>query len=134
MSERRPYLRAQPRHWWAHPPYRAYTIRELCGVALALYAAILLAALICLVRGPEAFEAYRQFLASPTSLVIHLALLATTLWHMWTWFQILPKTMPKLVWRGKLIRQEFVSGAATLLAVACSSGLLALAVVVGTWS
>lgn len=131
MSERRPYLRPQPRHWWAHRPYRAYTIREMSGVALALYAAILLAGLVCLVRGPEAFESYRRFLASPLSLIIHLLLLCAAIWHMWTWFQILPKTMPKLVWRGKLVRQDLMTGAATLVAVGCSIVLLALFAVVG---
>jgi len=133
MSEWRPYHRAQPRYWWAKPPYRAYTIRELCGVALAIYAAILLAGLICLARGPEAFETYRQFLASPWALFIHLLLLAATLWHMWTWFQILPKTLPKLVWRGYLIRQDMMSRVATLLAVGCSILVLAVAAVVGAW-
>jgi fumarate reductase subunit C len=134
MSESRPYLRSQPRYWWAHPPYRAYTIRELCGVALALYAAILLAGLVCLLRGPEAFEAYRHFLASPWSLLMHLLLLAAAVWHMWTWFQILPKTLPKLVWHGRLVRQEVMTRSATLLAVACSVLLLLLAIVVGASS
>jgi fumarate reductase subunit C len=131
MSERRPFLRTQPRFWWAHPPYRAYTIRELCGVALAFYATILLVGLICLLRGPQSFEVYRQFLAGPWSLLIHLALLAAALWHMWTWFKILPKTMPKLVWRGKLVSQAMMTRVATLLAVACSVALLLLAVAVG---
>lgn len=133
MSERRPYHRPQPRNWWARPPYRAYTIRELCGVALAAYAAILLAGLVCLVRGPEAFDAYRAFLASPLSLLIHLALLATTLWHVWTWFQILPKTMPRLVLGGKLVPQALMTNAATLLAVVCSAGLVMVVVIAGAW-
>lgn len=133
MSESRPYLRAQPRHWWAHSPYRAYTIRELTGGALAIYAAILLAGLVCLARGPAAFEAYRQFLASPLSLSIHLLLLAAAVWHVWTWFQILPKTMPKLVWRGRLIRQDVMSRAVTAVAVACSLLLLALFIIVGAY-
>ena len=133
MSESRPYLRAQPRHWWAHAPYRAYTIRELSGVALALYAAILLAGLVSLARGPAAFETYRQFLASPLSLLIHLLLLTAAVWHMWTWFQILPKTMPKLVWRGSLIRQDVMSLTATAVAVACSLLLLALFIIVGAY-
>jgi fumarate reductase subunit C len=133
MSERRPYLRAQPRYWWARSPYRAYTIRELCGVALAIYASILLVGLICLARGPEAYEAYRQFLASPWSLLIHLVLLASILWHVWTWFQILPKTMPKLVWHGTLVRQTTMTWVAMLLAGVCSFLLLASAAVVGAW-
>jgi fumarate reductase subunit C len=106
----------------------------LCGVGLALYAAILLAGLVCLWRGPEAFEAYRHFLASPWSLLMHLLVLAAAIWHVWTWFQILPKTLPKLVWRGKLVRQEVMARVATLLAVVCSVLLLLLAAVVGAWS
>ncbi len=134
MSERRPYVRPQPRTWWAHPPYRAYTIRELCGVALALYAAVLLAGLICLARGPESYGTFRHFLASPWSLLIHLLLLAAALWHMWTWFQILPKTLPKLVWRGKLIPQHLMTSVATALAAGCSVLLVVLVVVIGAWS
>lgn len=131
MSERHPYLRAQPRYWWAHRPYRAYTIRELCGVALALYAAILLVGLVCLARGPESFEAYRQFLASPGSLSIHLLLLAAMLWHAWTWFQILPKTLPRLVWRGKLVPQTALTGTALLLALVCSIALVLAVILAG---
>lgn len=131
MSERRSYLRPQPRYWWAHRPYRAYTIRELCGVALALYATILLAGLACLVRGPESFEAYRQFLASPWSALIHLLLLVAALWHAWTWFQILPKTLPKLVWDGRLVPQAVLTRVALLLAVICSVFVLLSAVLLG---
>lgn len=134
MSERRPYLRAQPRYWWVQRPYRAYTVRELCGVVLAIYALILLVGLICLARGPQAYESYRQFLASPWSLLIHLVLLAVALWHVWTWFQILPKTMPKLVWHGTPVPQTTMTIVAVLLAVVCSVLLLALAVVVGAWT
>lgn len=133
MTERRPYLRIQPRGWWARAPYRAYTIRELCGVALAIYAAILLIGLVCLLRGSEAFETYRKFLASPLSLLIHLLLLVATLWHTWTWCRILPKTMPKLVWHGSLIRQDLMTWVATLLAAGCSL-LVLVWVVVGTRS
>ena len=43
MSERRPYMRAQPRDWWAHKPYLGYTLRELTGAGVALYGGILLA-------------------------------------------------------------------------------------------
>ena len=131
MSERRPFRRAQPRFWWAQRPYRAYTVRELCGVGLAIYAAILLAGLICLARGPEAYADYRHFLASPWSMSIHLVLLAAVLWHVWTWFQILPKTMPKLVRHGTLVPQATMTRVATILAAICSVLLLALAAFVG---
>lgn len=134
MSERRPYLRPQSRTWWARPPYLGYTIRELTGVALGLYAAVLLAGLVCLALGPDAFEAYRRFLASPLSLLLHLFLLAAALWHSWTWFQILPKTMPKLLWRGHLVAQPAMTMAATLAAAGCFLVLLLVAMIAGAWS
>jgi fumarate reductase subunit C len=48
MSERRPYVRAQPRDWWARKPYLGYTLRELTGVGVVVYGGILLAGLISL--------------------------------------------------------------------------------------
>jgi fumarate reductase subunit C len=134
MSERRPFHRAQPRMWWAHKPYLAYTVRELSGVAVAVYGAILLAGLVCLWRGPEAFGVYRQFLASPWSVLVHLVLLAAVLWHVVTWFRILPKTMPKLILRGRLVPPRRVTAIALLLAFVCSGGLLVVSIVIGVLS
>jgi succinate dehydrogenase subunit C len=131
MSERRPFHRPQPRHWWAHKPYLAYTLRELSGVAVALYAAILLAGLICLWRGPEAYAIYLRLLRSDASLVVHLVLLAGMLWHVLTWFQILPKTMPKLIVGGRQVPQRQVTAIALLVAVVCSAALLVVVVVIG---
>jgi succinate dehydrogenase subunit C len=134
MSERRPFRRAQPRFWWAHKPYLAYTVRELSGVAVAVYGAILLAGLVCLWRGPEAFGVYRQILASPRSLLVHLVLLAAVLWHVVTWFRILPKTMPKLILRGRLVPPRRVTAIALSLAFVCSAGLLVVFIVIGASS
>ena len=134
MSERRPFHRPQPRHWWAHQPYLAYTIRELCGVAVALYAAILLGGIVCLWRGPQAFDIYRQVLASRWSLLVHLGLLAVVLWHVVTWFQILPKTMPKLILRGRVVPPQRVTAIGLLFALACSAGLLFVVIVIGALS
>ena len=40
MSERRPYRRPMRRQTGGRkPPYRAYTLRELSGVAVAIYGA-----------------------------------------------------------------------------------------------
>jgi fumarate reductase subunit C len=134
MSERRPFHRPQPRYWWAHRPYLAYTLRELTGVAVALYGAILLAGLVCLWRGPEAFEVYRKILASNGSLLVHLVLLAAVLWHVITWFQILPKTMPKLILGGRLVPPRRVTAIALVLAFFCSTGLLVVVIAIGALS
>ena len=134
MSERRPFHRPQPRYWWAHGPYLAYTLRELTGVAVALYGAILLAGLVCLWRGPQAFDVYRHVLASGWSLLVHLVLLAAVLWHVVTWFQILPKTMPKLILRGRLVPPRRVTALALVLAFFCSTGLLVVVIAIGALS
>jgi fumarate reductase subunit C len=134
MSERRPFHRPQPRYWWAHRPYLAYTLRELTGVAVALYGAILLAGLVCLWRGPQAFDVYRKILASKGSLLVHLVLLAAVLWHVVTWFQILPKTMPKLILRGRLVPPRVVTAMALVLGFFCSTALLVVVIVIGALS
>jgi fumarate reductase subunit C len=134
MSERRPFRRAQPAGWWARPPYLAYTVRELTGVGIALYAAILFAGLVALWRGPEAFAAYAQFLASPASLLLHLLLLLVMLWHVVTWFQILPKTMPKLILHGTPVEQRTITAAALAVGAFCSVLLLIVVVIAGVWS
>lgn len=129
MSEQRPFHRPQPHHWWAHEPYLAYTVRELSGVAVAVYGAILLAGLICLWRGPEAYAVYRLVLSSDAAFAVHLVLLAAMLWHVLTWFQILPKTMPKLILRGRPVPQRQVTAIALLVAMVCSAALLVVVVV-----
>lgn len=134
MSERRPYKRAQSRTWWVRKPYLGYTIRELTGVGVALYGAVLLAGLIAVVRGPEAFESYRQWLVSPASVVLHLVLLAAMLWHVVTWFQTMPKTMPKLILGGAHVPQQRIVVVGWLVACVCSVGLLLLAMIVGALS
>ncbi|MGA7803337.1 fumarate reductase subunit C [Bradyrhizobium sp.] len=131
MSERRPFHRPQPRHWWAHKPYLAYTLRELSGVAVALYGAILLAGLICLWRGPQAYAVYLQLLRSDAAFVVHLVLLAVVLWHVLTWFQILPKTMPKLILGGRPVPQRRVSAIALVVAILCSAALLVVVAAIG---
>ena len=131
MSECRPFHRTQPRFWWAHKPYLAYTVRELSGVAVALYGAILLAGLICLWRGPVAFDTYRQALASPWSLSVHFLLLAAMIWHVVTWFQTMPKTMPKLILHGRPVSQQRLTAIGWSLAFVCSAAFLAVVAVMG---
>jgi len=134
MSERRPFHRPQPRRWWAHKPYLAYTLRELSGVAVAAYGAILLAGLICLWRGPEAYGFYLRILGSNAAFAVHVVLLAAVLWHVVSWFQILPKTMPKLILRGQVVPQRYMTAIALLVAALCSVGLLVVVIAIGATS
>jgi fumarate reductase subunit C len=124
MSERRPYRRPMRSHWWAHKPYRAYTARELSGLAVAAYGGVVFAGLVSLWRGLESYEAYLRFLKSPESLVLHAVLLAAMLYHMVTWFQTLPKTQPKLIVGGKPFPQPKMTALAILAGGACSLALV----------
>jgi fumarate reductase subunit C len=130
VSARRPYLRRVSTSWWARPPYLAYTLREATGVAVAGYGFVLLVGLIALARGESAYDAWLAFLASPLSLALHALLLIGMLLHVWTWFHIMPKTMPRLVIGGRVVPQATIMRAG--LGVAAASFVLLL--VAAQWS
>ena len=118
MSGRRPYVRPIDQFWWAHPPYLAYTLREATGLAVAGYGLVLLAGIICLARGEAAYKAWLDFLASPWSLALHIIFLAGMVLHALTWFQIMPKTMPRLVIHDQAVPQRFITAAGLGIAAA----------------
>ena len=130
MSERRPYRRPMNPRWWAYPPYRAYTLRELSGVAVMLYGVILFFGVVCLAIGPGAWEAYVGFLRTPFSIILHLLLLAAVIFHVVTWFQTLPKTMPKLIVKGKQVPPQQITQMATRVALGCSLVVVIITVLV----
>lgn len=120
-----PFLRAQPSDWWAKPPYLAYTVRELTGAAIGIYGAILFCGLLCLWLGEDSFNGYVRVLASPWAIGLHVLLLAAMVWHTITWFQILPKTMPRIVLGGRVVPQRTITLAATAFALCCSLAFIA---------
>jgi fumarate reductase subunit C len=113
-----------PGNWWARPPYRAYTARELSGVAVAAYGGVLFAGLLSLSRGPESWRGFVDFLKSPVSLALHVLLLAAVIFHVVTWFQTLPKTMPKVIVGGEHVAPAKITRIATLIAGASSLALV----------
>ena len=131
MSASRPYRRPMdPKWWWRPGPYRAYTLRELTGVAVALYGAVLFAGLICLASGPMAWDGYLGFLRSPISILLHLCLLAGVVYHVKTWFETLPKTMPKMIVKGKQVPAQEITKKAQIVAGGCS----VLLILVAAWA
>lgn len=120
------YLRPIDPHWWAKPPYLGYTLREATGVAIAVYALVLLAGVICLAAGEGAYQAWLGFLASPWSLALHAIILAGMLWHVWTWFVIMPKTMPRLIVFGRYVEPRLITAVGIAVATVASLALLAL--------
>ena len=130
MSSARPYLRPVESLWWAHPPYLAYTLREATGVAVAGYALVLLAGLISLAAGKGAYEAWLGFLKTPWSLALHGLFLIGMIAHVWTWFQIMPKTMPRLALGERILPQRQITAGG--LAVAAASFVIIFLIAKGT--
>ncbi len=83
--------------WWRKNPWFVrYMVREGSALFLAAYALMLLAGLACLVHGEAAFNAWRAALATPWSVGLHLAAVVIVAYHSITWFQVMPKTAPRL--------------------------------------
>jgi fumarate reductase subunit C len=121
---RQSYLRPIDPHWWAKPPYLGYTLREATGIAVAVYALVLLAGVICLAAGENAYHGWLGFLASRWSLALHALILIGMLFHVWTWFAIMPKTMPRLVIGGRYVEPRLIT--ATGITIAFLASLLLL--------
>ncbi len=53
------------------------------------------------------------------------------IWHVVTWFQTMPKTMPKLIVGGQHVPQQKLTRAGVALAAICSLALIVAVVAVG---
>ena len=102
-SSARTYVRPMAGWWRRNPYFVRYMVREGSAVALTAYALVLLAGLACLVHGEAAFEGWRALLATPVSIALHLMALCLVGYHCLTWFQVMPKTAPRLPFAPGLI-------------------------------
>jgi fumarate reductase subunit C len=119
--------------WWRRLPfYRRYMVREATCIAVIAYALVLLTGLWRLTQGQDAFDAWRAALATPASLLAHVALLAAFVFHAWTWFEVMPKTLPIVRVGGKRVADATIVRSGVAAAVIASVLLLALAY--GGWA
>jgi fumarate reductase subunit C len=93
-----------------NPRFLAYILREGTSVFVALYALILLCGLTALSAGPESYDRWLAFLASPLSVLLHILILAAAVYHTYTWFQVAPKAAPPLVLGGKPVPDRIIIG------------------------
>jgi len=128
MSNRKPYVQAQPRNWWLKNPfYVRYMIREGTSIFVFLYSLILMWGVFSVAQGEAAFVSWLGLMSSPLFLLLHLVVLAATLIHVVTWFSLTPKIMPVRFGSFKLSDQHFVLGQYGAL-VAVSLMLILLAI------
>ena len=91
------YTRPVTGTWWTSLPYyRWYMFRELSSLFITLYALVLLWGLASLVRGRSAYEAWLDMLSAPALVLFHAVTLVLVIYHAWTWFKIMPKTLPRI--------------------------------------
>jgi fumarate reductase subunit C len=120
MATRRPYVRPMQPGWWRRNPYLLrYMAREMTAPFVALYALVLLAGLVCLALGPFAWAGYLAWLQSPFALAMHALLAAIFAYHTFTWFAIMPKTMPPLIVNGRKVDAGSITAAGLIVATLC---------------
>jgi fumarate reductase subunit C len=103
MTARNTHVRPMAGWYRRNPRFMAYILREGTSVLLALYALILLWGLTALAAGPESYERWLVALASPQSVLVHLAILAAAVYHTISWFQVAPKAAPPLRFGGRRV-------------------------------
>lgn len=127
MSERRPYVRPMDGWWRKDPFFIRYMMREATALFVAAYAVILLVGLVRLAQGEAAYNGWLEALQSPLSLIFHLILLTAFVYHTWSWFSIMPKTMPMILVGGKKLKPAVITTAG--LAVSAGLSLLLFIIV-----
>jgi fumarate reductase subunit C len=125
MSGRRPYTRSMSGWWKRDPFFTAYMVREATSFIVAAYAIVLLVGLVRLGQGKEAYDGFMQALQSPISVVFHLVALAVFVYHTWSWFKIMPKTMPMIFISGKRLEGDTITRTGVVVAVVVTIVFLA---------
>lgn len=129
MGKRRPYVRSM-NNWWMRDPYFIrYMAMEMTSVLVAAYAVILLVGLARLNQGEAAYNGWLEALATPWSVTFHVLALLVFAYHTWSWFKIMPKTIPTIFVGETPVPQSAITW--TGLVVAVVLNLLLLAILMG---
>ena len=129
---RKPYLRPM-RGWWKRNPfYIRYLAMEATSLLIAVYALILLFGVLRLSQGETAFNGWLEALRSPLSVVLHVILLLAFVYHSYSWFKIMPKTLPPIYWHGEKLPQPLITRIGVTAAVIVN--LVIIVVLIGVQS
>ncbi|HYL25975.1 MAG TPA: fumarate reductase subunit C [Burkholderiales bacterium] len=91
------YQRPVTAWWWRRNPYYVwYMVREASCVVVTIYALILLVGLARLRQGEVAYEDWLERLSRPWAIGYHALAFVLVSYHAWTWFKIMPKTLPRV--------------------------------------
>ncbi|WP_420473055.1 fumarate reductase subunit C [Noviherbaspirillum sp. ST9] len=126
---RKPYVRPMAGWWRKNPFFVRYMARELTALVVAAYAFMLLAGVLCLARGEAAFGAWLGVLRHPVSVALHAMALAAMVYHTWSWFDIMPKTLPPIIVGGKRVSGRMITTTGVVAAV-----VVTLVLFLAVWS
>ena len=120
MSARKPYVHPVQGWWQRNPYYVKYMAMELTSVIVGIYGVLLLVGLWRLSQGESQYEVWRASIGSPVSIALQFFMLIAMIYHAYTWWKVLPKTMPLLHMNGKPVPGVLLSSAGWLASVAAS--------------
>ena len=124
MSKRKPYVRPMDGWWKQNPYFIEYMIHEGTALFVAAYAFVLLFGLWRLSQGEAAWHGFVAALQSPPALLFHLLLLAMIGYHGYTWFKIMPRTLPPVIVGGKRVSAAAITAGGFAAALLASLALL----------
>ena len=126
MSKRRPYVRSMDGWWRKNPFFVEYMIHEGTAFFVAAYAGILLAGLLRLSQGEAAWNHWLEGLKNPWYITFHFLALAAITYHTYSWFKIMPRTIPPVIVGGQRLSAWAITGSGLAVAVVASGALLGL--------
>jgi fumarate reductase subunit C len=132
MSARRQYVRPMDGWWRRDPRFLRYMAREATAPFVVAYALVLLVGIVRLSQGEAAFEGWLEALRSPGSIAFHGVLVAVFLYHSWSWFRIMPKTLRTLRVAGRRLPGWAITAAGLAASAAASLLMLLLAWTLGS--
>lgn len=127
-SNHGPYRRPMAGWWKRDPFFVRYMARECTAFAVLAYAIVLAVGVVRLSQGEAAWNGYVASLRSPVSLLLHAVLLVALAVHAKSWFEIMPKTMPRLIVGGEPVAAATITRAGWAATAAASIVIVALAV------
>ena len=126
MAARRPYVRSMDGWWTRVPFFKRYMAREVTAFFVAVYGLVMLAGLVRLSQGQASFEGWLAQLRSGWSIALHLVLLVVFIYHTYSWFEIMPKTMPMMHVGGSRVEASTITRTGWFATIVVSIVMFAL--------
>lgn len=124
---RRAYIRPMQGWWRRDPFFVVYMVREATALLVAAYAVVLVVGVVRLAQGEAAWNGWLEAMRSPWGLGLSLAILVGMVYHAWSWFEIMPKTMPMLFVGGRRVAATTITRTGLAATVLASLALFGLA-------